>query len=59
MTIMKEAMTSKPKSKKVSFTEKKLNQFFPAEYSASKRERIIVELLTKWKEEQETKLGRS
>ena len=59
MTIMKEAITSKPKSKKVSFTEKKLNQFFPAEYSASKRERIIVELLTKWKEEQETKLGRS
>jgi len=52
MTIMKEAMASKPKSKKISFTEKKLNQFFPADYSASKREKIIIELLTKWKEEQ-------
>ena len=52
MTIMKEAMVNKPKSKKISFTEKKLNQFFPADYSASKREKIIIELLTKWKEEQ-------
>jgi len=54
MTIMKEAVVSKPKSKKVSFTEKKLNKFFPADYSASKREQIIIELLTKWKEEQES-----
>lgn len=52
MTIMKEAVANKPKSKKISFTEKKLNQFFQAEYSASKREKIIIELLTKWKEEQ-------
>jgi len=52
MTLMKEAGANKPKSKKVSFTEKKLNQFFPADYSASKREKIIIELLTKWKEEQ-------
>lgn len=52
MTIMKDAGTLKPKSKKVSFTEKRLNQFFPAEYPASKRERIIIELLTKWREEQ-------
>lgn len=52
MTIMKEAVANKPKSKKISFTEKKLNQFFRAEYSASKREKIIIELLTKWKEEQ-------
>ena len=52
MTIMKDAGSLKPKSKKVSFTEKRLNQFFPAEYPASKRERIIIELLTKWKAEQ-------
>lgn len=51
MTIMKEAMASRPKSKKVSFTEKKLNKFFPADYSANKREQIIIELITKWKEE--------
>lgn len=57
MTIMKEAVVSKPKSKKVSFTEKKLNKFFPADYSAYKREQIIIELLTKWKEEQESKVA--
>ena len=52
MTIMKQAMSNQSKPKKVSFTEKKLNQFFPADYPASKRERIILELLAKWKEEQ-------
>ena len=55
MTIMKEAVANKPKSKKISFTEKKLNQFFPTDFSASKREKIIIELLTKWKEEQSMK----
>jgi len=52
MTIMKKALEDKPKSKKVSFTEKRLNKFFPAEYPASTRERIIIELLTRWREEQ-------
>ena len=51
-----EEMASKPKFKKISFTDKKLNQFFPADYSASKREKIITELLTKWKEEQGIKM---
>ncbi len=51
MTIMKEALASKPKSKRVSFTEKKLNKYFPADYSASKREKIIIELLAKWSSE--------
>ena len=53
MTLMKDALSKKTKSKKVSLTEKKLNQYFPEEYSASKRERIIIELLEKWKREQE------
>ena len=53
MTIMKDALSQKTKSKKVSFTEKRLNQFFPEDYSASKREKIIIDLLTKWKQEQE------
>ena len=50
--LIRADMANKPKTKKLSFTEKKLNQFFPADYSASKREKIIIELLTKWKEEQ-------
>ncbi|MCR5337718.1 MAG: chromosome partitioning protein ParB, partial [Lachnospiraceae bacterium] len=53
MTIMKEALASKEKSKRVSFTEKKLNKYFPSEYSAYQREKVILELLAKWKQEQE------
>ena len=52
MTLMKNANKERRVSKRVSFTEKKLNQFFPEDYPASKREKIIIELLTKWKEEQ-------
>ncbi len=50
MTIMKRALEDKQKSKRVSFTEKRLNKYFPADYPASKRERIIIELLSKWRE---------
>ena len=53
MTIMKNALSEKQASKRVSFTEKKLNRFFPEEYSAAKREKIIIELLTEWKKEQD------
>ena len=53
MTIMKNALSEKRVSKKVSFTEKKLNQFFPEDFSAAKREKIIIQLLTEWKKEQE------
>ena len=52
MQIMKQALGERKRPTKVSFTEKKLNQFFPADYPASKRERIIIELLQKWKDEQ-------
>ena len=51
MTIMKDSLVSKEKSKRVCFTENKLNKFFPPEYSAAQREKIILELLAKWKEE--------
>lgn len=53
MTIMKNAVNEKKTSKKVSLSERKLNKFFPEDYSAERRERIIIELLTKWKEDQE------
>ena len=52
MTLMKGSVGNKPKPRKVTFTEKRLNQFFPEDYSAEKREKIIIELLTKWKAEQ-------
>lgn len=53
MTIMKEAIAKKHRPKTISLTEKRLNYYFPKEYSRAKREKIIIELLTKWKEEQE------
>ena len=37
---------------KISFTERKMNQYFPAYMTKKDRERIILELLEKWKEEQ-------
>ena len=44
----------KPKSSgKVSLSERKLNKFFSPHVPASERERIIISLLEKWKQEQE------
>lgn len=36
----------------VNLSERKLNAFFPLRMTAKERENIIIELLTKWKEEQ-------
>ena len=40
-------------SGKVALSEKKLNKFFPSHMSSREREKIILGLLAKWKEEQE------
>ncbi|MCR5777822.1 MAG: ParB/RepB/Spo0J family partition protein [Lachnospiraceae bacterium] len=37
---------------KITFTQKKLNQFFPGYMSVREREEIILSLLEKWKQEQ-------
>ena len=42
-------------SSKISFTERKLNKYFPAYMSRRDREAKIIELLEKWKAEQESK----
>ena len=44
-------------SSKITFTERKLNKFFPPFYSRREREAIIMDLLAKWKEEYEAKEG--
>ena len=36
----------------VTLSERKLNAYFPPRMAAKERERIIIDLLTKWKEEQ-------
>lgn len=40
-------------SSKITFTERKLSKYFPPYYSRREREAIILELLEKWKAEQE------
>ena len=40
-----------PDPKKITFTQRKLNQYFPKYMSVNEREQIIIELLEKWKEE--------
>lgn len=57
IAILNDALPKKSAVKKVSFSEKKLMKYFPADYPASKCERIITELLEKWKEEQEAQNG--
>ena len=39
-------------SRKVTISEKKLDEFFPVFFSSIERERIIIKLLEKWKREQ-------
>jgi len=38
--------------KKITLSERKLNQYFPGTMSVKDRENLIYELLAKWKEEQ-------
>ncbi|WP_342758289.1 ParB/RepB/Spo0J family partition protein [Kineothrix sedimenti] len=57
IAILNDALPKKSAVKKVSFSEKKLSKYFPADYPASKCERIITELLEKWKLEQEAQDG--
>lgn len=40
-------------SSKITFSERKLNKYFPSYMGRTERENIIIELLTKWKSEQE------
>ena len=53
ITIMNDALPKKKPVKKVSFSEKRLMKYFPEDYPASKCERIITELLEKWRAEME------
>lgn len=57
IAILNDALPKKSAIKKVRFSEKKLSKYFPAYYPASKCERIITELLEKWKLEQEAQNG--
>lgn len=53
--ILLETKSTPTKRKKITITERKLNKYFPAHYSQTEIERVIVELLEQWKTEQEVK----
>lgn len=52
ISIMNDALPKKSNSAKITFSEKKLDKYFPSHFSSKDRENIIIQLLEKWREEQ-------
>ena len=52
ISIMNDALPKKSVSAKITFSEKKLDKYFPSQFSSKDRENIIIQLLEKWREEQ-------
>lgn len=50
ITFLNEALPKKNTAAKVSFSEKKLDKYFPPHYSAKEREEVIIQLLEHWSE---------
>lgn len=57
ISIMNDALPKKNTAAKVSFSEKKLNKYFPSHYSAKERETVIIQLLEQWSEAQKAMLS--
>ena len=51
--ILNQARSTVAKRKKITITERKLNKFFPAYYSQTEIEKVILTLLAQWKLENE------
>lgn len=52
ISIMNDALPKKSVSAKTTFSEKKLDKYFPSHFSSKDRENIIIQLLEKWSDEQ-------
>ena len=52
ISIMNDVLPKKSNSAKITFSEKKLDKYFPSQFSSKDRENIIIQLLEKWREEQ-------
>ena len=50
--IMNDALSKKSKESKLSFSAKKLDKYFPPQYSTKERESIIIQLLEQWSADQ-------
>ena len=53
ISILNGALPQKSVSAKVALSEKKLDKYFPAHYSAKQREDVIIQLLEQWSNSQE------
>ena len=52
ISILNEALPQKSTGAKISFSEKKLDKYFPPNFSAKEREDVIIRLLEQWSIEQ-------
>lgn len=52
ISIMNDALPKNSVSAKITFSEKKLDKYFPSHFSSKDRENIIIQLLEKWSDEQ-------
>lgn len=52
ISIMNDALPKKSKEAKISFSAKKLDKYFPPQYSTKERENIIIQLLEQWSADQ-------
>lgn len=55
INILISSVSTAPASKKITLNERKLHKFFPAYYSKTEMEQVILGLLTQWKQAQESK----
>ena len=53
--LLNDSQPGKAPSSKLTFTEKKLREYFPATYTTTDMRNIIEDLLQDWKEQQEMK----
>lgn len=54
INILIASMSTTPVSKKITLNERKLHKFFPAYYSKTEMEKVILGLLEQWKQAQES-----
>ena len=52
ISIMNDALPKKSKESKLSFSAKKLDKYFPPQYTTKERENIIIQLLEQWSADQ-------
>ena len=52
ISIMNDALPKKSKESKLSFSAKRLDKYFPPQYSTKERENIIIQLLEQWSADQ-------